>query len=248
MIFARFLFGPGLALALGLAPAAYAEEPAKVTITLKDHKFSPAEPTAPAGKPIVLEVVNQDGNAGRIREQGFRVEKAGRRRREGHGQPLAAEGRGATASSTTTTKRRRKVSWWWNEAVSEGGEGLDAGRADHRLSRSHRSRPHRRHRARGDAGRARQPARRSPPASRPASSARRWWRRSRASIANALAGVGQEIFNASILIVAVVMLVWHNVWMASHGRELAAEVKRVGEAVRVGRARSSPSASSAPSR
>jgi high-affinity iron transporter len=53
-------------------------------------------------------------------------------------------------------------------------------------------------------------------------------------IANALAGVGQEIFNASILLVAVVMLIWHNVWMASHGRELAANVKRVGDAVRTG--------------
>ena len=41
-------------------------------------------------------------------------------------------------------------------------------------------------------------------------------------------GIGQEIFNASILIVAVVMLIWHNVWMASHGRELAAQVKRGG--------------------
>jgi high-affinity iron transporter len=54
------------------------------------------------------------------------------------------------------------------------------------------------------------------------------------AIAQALAGVGQEIFNASILLIAVVMLIWHNVWMASHGRELAADVKRVGEAVRTG--------------
>jgi high-affinity iron transporter len=54
------------------------------------------------------------------------------------------------------------------------------------------------------------------------------------AIAEALAGVGQEIFNASILLIAVVMLIWHNVWMASHGRELAADVKRVGEAVRTG--------------
>ncbi len=54
------------------------------------------------------------------------------------------------------------------------------------------------------------------------------------AIAEALAGVGQEIFNASILLLAVVMLIWHNVWMASHGRELAADVKRVGEAVRTG--------------
>src|SRR5580704_16716541 len=54
------------------------------------------------------------------------------------------------------------------------------------------------------------------------------------AIANGLAGIGQEIFNASILLVAVVMLIWHNVWMASHGRELAADVKRVGDAVRTG--------------
>ena len=56
-----------------------------------------------------------------------------------------------------------------------------------------------------------------------------------AALAEALAGIGQEVFNASILLVAVVMLVWHNVWMASHGRELAGQVKQVGEAVRAGR-------------
>ena len=54
------------------------------------------------------------------------------------------------------------------------------------------------------------------------------------AIGEALAGIGQEVFNASILLIAVVMLTWHNVWMASHGRELAADVKRVGEAVRTG--------------
>src|SRR6202020_683193 len=42
------------------------------------------------------------------------------------------------------------------------------------------------------------------------------------AIGEALAGIGQEIFNATILLVAVVMLTWHNVWMASHGREVAA--------------------------
>ena len=53
-------------------------------------------------------------------------------------------------------------------------------------------------------------------------------------IAASLAGIGQELLNATILLVAVLMLVWHNVWMASHGRELALDVKRVGEAVRRG--------------
>ena len=44
-------------------------------------------------------------------------------------------------------------------------------------------------------------------------------------------GSGQELFNASILILAVVMLTWHNVWMASHGREMARELRSVGAQV-----------------
>ncbi len=44
-------------------------------------------------------------------------------------------------------------------------------------------------------------------------------------------GNGQEVFNAGILSFAVVMLTWHNVWMARHGRELAAELQAAGEAV-----------------
>jgi high-affinity iron transporter len=48
-------------------------------------------------------------------------------------------------------------------------------------------------------------------------------------------GVGQELFNAAVLGVAVVMLTWHNVWMARHGRELAAEMRAAGEAVVSGR-------------
>jgi high-affinity iron transporter len=44
-------------------------------------------------------------------------------------------------------------------------------------------------------------------------------------------GSGQEVFNASILGFAVLMLTWHNVWMSRHGRELAAELRATGEAV-----------------
>ncbi|MFN9791149.1 MAG: FTR1 family protein, partial [Holosporales bacterium] len=36
------------------------------------------------------------------------------------------------------------------------------------------------------------------------------------SLAGLMAGVGQEVFNAGILILAVLMLTWHNVWMARH--------------------------------
>lgn len=53
-------------------------------------------------------------------------------------------------------------------------------------------------------------------------------------IANLFAGSGQELFNASILALAVLMLTWHNVWMAGHGREMARHMKSVGSAVSAG--------------
>ena len=53
--------GLGLAIMIGIRrPSRLADDSARVSVTLKDHKFSPAEPTAPAGKPIVIEVDNQD--------------------------------------------------------------------------------------------------------------------------------------------------------------------------------------------
>lgn len=51
------------------------------------------------------------------------------------------------------------------------------------------------------------------------------------SIATAAAGVGQEIFNASILFFAVIMLAWHVIWMQRHGRELSLQMKKVGSEV-----------------
>jgi high-affinity iron transporter len=51
------------------------------------------------------------------------------------------------------------------------------------------------------------------------------------ALSNLFAGMGQELFNAVILCVAVVMLTWHNVWMARHGSELAGELRAAGQAV-----------------
>ena len=47
-------------------------------------------------------------------------------------------------------------------------------------------------------------------------------------------GSGQDLFNAAILLLAVAMLTWHNVWMASHGRAMAREMRQVGAAVASG--------------
>jgi len=54
-------------------------------------------------------------------------------------------------------------------------------------------------------------------------------------IATLFQGSGEETLNAAVLLIAVVMLAWHNAWMASHGRELAENLKAVGRAVAEGR-------------
>src|ERR1700757_2298506 len=54
-------------------------------------------------------------------------------------------------------------------------------------------------------------------------------------IADAASGMGQELFNASVLIAAVVMIAWHAIWMATHGREMAKQMKALGAEVSVGR-------------
>ncbi len=48
-------------------------------------------------------------------------------------------------------------------------------------------------------------------------------------------GLGQELFNAGVLGIAVLMLAWHNIWMSSHGAALAAEARTVGGDIRDGR-------------
>ena len=54
-------------------------------------------------------------------------------------------------------------------------------------------------------------------------------------LASAFAGNGQEVFNAAVLCVAVLMLGWHNLWMASHGRAMAGEMRSMGRDVAAGR-------------
>lgn len=56
------------------------------------------------------------------------------------------------------------------------------------------------------------------------------------SLAN---GIGQELFNAIVLGVAVLMLAWHNVWMSSHGAAMAAAAKALGKDIGAGRSESS---------
>jgi high-affinity iron transporter len=56
------------------------------------------------------------------------------------------------------------------------------------------------------------------------------------ALSNALSGQGQEYFNATVMLAAVLMLGWHHLWMADHGRELARQLKSLGSEINAGRA------------
>ena len=65
----------GLLYCLG-APQAGAQEVAlTITITIKNHRFQPAEIKAPAGKPIRLTVKNADPTPEEFESKALRVEK-----------------------------------------------------------------------------------------------------------------------------------------------------------------------------
>ncbi|HEX7759442.1 MAG TPA: FTR1 family protein [Caulobacteraceae bacterium] len=53
-------------------------------------------------------------------------------------------------------------------------------------------------------------------------------------LSDAFSGSGQAVFNASILIAAVLMLSWHILWMSRHARELTSDMKALGGAVASG--------------
>jgi high-affinity iron transporter len=54
------------------------------------------------------------------------------------------------------------------------------------------------------------------------------------SIAEAAGGSGQELFKASVLALAVLMIGWHNIWMASHSSEMVGKAKSMGAEIRNG--------------
>jgi len=54
-------------------------------------------------------------------------------------------------------------------------------------------------------------------------------------IADFADGMGQELFNASILMLAVVMLSWHLVWMRKHSMQIAADVNGMAKQLSQGK-------------
>lgn len=53
-------------------------------------------------------------------------------------------------------------------------------------------------------------------------------------LSTTLEGMGPEVFNAGVLLAAVLLLAWHHLWMKRHGAALASEINRVGSEIRRG--------------
>ena len=62
-------------LALAGAPFAHAQEATVLSVAFKGHRFVPPELTAPADKPVVIEVSNQDPTPSEFESKSLRVEK-----------------------------------------------------------------------------------------------------------------------------------------------------------------------------
>jgi Cupredoxin-like domain len=62
----------GISALLGLSPAAMA---AGLTLTLKDHKFTPSEIKVPANKRVMITVINNDATPEEFDSSALKVEK-----------------------------------------------------------------------------------------------------------------------------------------------------------------------------
>jgi heme/copper-type cytochrome/quinol oxidase subunit 2 len=63
-----------LALATFAVPAG-ADEPPTIAVSIKDHRFTPAEIHVPQGKPVILKVTNEDATPEEFDSSALKVEK-----------------------------------------------------------------------------------------------------------------------------------------------------------------------------
>ena len=210
---------------IGIAVPALADEP-KVSIAIRDDGFAPAEVQVPAGTKIELSIKNEQKSAAEFESQALRREK------------VIPPGATATVYVGPLQPGRYE---FFDDFQSEQprlsgrevGKRGDAGDGDHRFSRGSRSGADRRHRAGGEP-RHRASRRLDRRRHRRRGRRRDVRRRRRRHDPAAVAGMGQELFNAAILLAAVAMLGWHNIWMTRHGREMALAANRLGSEVREG--------------
>jgi Cupredoxin-like domain len=70
-----FVFAVAMIAAAVATNAAFAQPSATVKVSLKNHHFEPAEPSAPANTPITIVVTNLDSTPSEFESKTLRVEK-----------------------------------------------------------------------------------------------------------------------------------------------------------------------------
>ena len=208
------------------AGAAYAAEP-EVLLVIKNHRFEPAEVKVPAGQRIKLVVHNQDGTPEEFESHSLNREKVDARRREGHDLHRPAQARPLRLLRRIQRKdrqgrRRRRVG---SIPCSPPRSSSFANRSKPRCSSA--SSPRQRGSFRGArAG--------SPAASPPACSAPLALALMAQQVSGWFDGLGQDVVNIAVLSVALAMLLWHCIWVATHSKEMALEARQLGASVQGG--------------
>ena len=64
-----------LALSAALAAPAAADEPLTIAVTIKEHRFAPAEIHVPQGKPVILVITNEDATPEEFDSTALKIEK-----------------------------------------------------------------------------------------------------------------------------------------------------------------------------
>jgi len=75
MTLTRLLSACLLVLTVTVAGAHLAAAESGISVTIKDHKFTPAEIHVPAGKPAVLTIKNEDGSVEEFDSSALKIEK-----------------------------------------------------------------------------------------------------------------------------------------------------------------------------
>jgi plastocyanin len=71
----RYVLSSLLAVALLASPAAFGADDPSFELSLKDHQFTPAQLTIPAGKKVKLTVKNLDSTPAEFESHDFKAEK-----------------------------------------------------------------------------------------------------------------------------------------------------------------------------
>jgi hypothetical protein len=89
----RILAPAVLATLLAMTPPVAGAEPVTLELTIKDHRFEPAELKVPAGQPFIIRIANLDPTAEEFDSSSLKVEKVV----AGHGEGIVRKNHGLDA-------------------------------------------------------------------------------------------------------------------------------------------------------